>query len=775
MTLRPLVLLVLCSVAGTAWAVSPDPLPELTLTAPATRIDHSCRVVIAPGQVFAAPEGGGGGGVIEIAADGITVEFGDGSILRGAAPDRPLDELTGVGIRIVGHENVTLRNLTLAGFKAAIHATNAKGLTIDSCRVLSGYAQHLKSTTQAEDTSDWLWPHKNDENQWLTSYGAAVYIEDSTSVTLHNIVVRHSQNGIVLDRVNDSRVFDCDCSFLSGWGLAMWRSSRNTIARNALDFCIRGYSHGVYNRGQDSAGLLVFEQCSGNVFAENSATHSGDAFFGFAGREALGETWIDERKTANEPTEPVPSTEAALHKRAGCNDNLLFGNDFSFSAAHGIEMTFSFGNRFVNNRIMGNAICGVWGGYSASTVITGNAFESNGDAGYGDERGGINIEHGRDNRVAGNTFSRNALGVRMWAKPGSALARTPWGVANADSMLADGPLIPSARNSIDRNTFDGERTALMVRNSSATNFSSNTVRRVRQEIDVERGGSVDLQPLPPIDAVPAPADLPGITRPVGARAALDGREHIIMTEWGPWDHRSPLVRMARYEPAASADVHEVLGVDGPLDVERESGECRIVLVQRPSGAPSSIGSDIRVEADELGSGVWPYALRVRAAGLDHRIRGVIVNASWSLTAFAWTHNPLTDLAGWREDAKAEKAITVLVRGLEFPLGYKGPSKIGIAPELDSAGFGATHYGLIARTTLKLGAGRWAVRTLSDDGIRIIVDGTPVIERWNIHGPTPDLAVLTFDEPHAAEIVVEYFQNDGHAALSVAIEPASAAP
>ena len=83
---------------------------------------------------------------------------------------------------------------------------------------------------------------------------------------------------------------DNDFSFNSGWGIALWRCARNVISRNAVDFCVRGYSHGVYNRGQDSAGIFVFEQNNENVFAENSATHGGDCFFGFAGREALGQT-----------------------------------------------------------------------------------------------------------------------------------------------------------------------------------------------------------------------------------------------------------------------------------------------------------------------------------------------------------------------------------------------------------------------------------------------------------------------------------------------------
>ena len=70
-------------------------------------------------------------------------------------------------------------------------------------------------------------------------------MERSHGCTLSRIKARRGQNGIILDRVEESRVHDCDCSFLSGWGLAMWRCERNLISRNALDFCVRGYSHGV--------------------------------------------------------------------------------------------------------------------------------------------------------------------------------------------------------------------------------------------------------------------------------------------------------------------------------------------------------------------------------------------------------------------------------------------------------------------------------------------------------------------------------------------------
>ena len=115
-------------------------------------------------------------------------------------------------------------------------------------------------------------------------------------MTVRRCRVRDSQNGLILDRSRESKVYDNDFSFLSGWGVALWRCTKDVLSRNVLDFCIRGYSHNVYNRGQDSAGILFFEQNSDNVIAENSATHGGDGFFAFAGREALGEKWLDRER-----------------------------------------------------------------------------------------------------------------------------------------------------------------------------------------------------------------------------------------------------------------------------------------------------------------------------------------------------------------------------------------------------------------------------------------------------------------------------------------------
>ena len=318
-------------------------------------IRESCRLAFGPKPIVDA----NGNGVVRIEGSGITVDLGGGT-LQGADPKAPADTLKGTGIVVLG-SNVTLRNGGVRGFRCGVLATGADKATFEKLDLSGNFATHLLSTTAAENSADWLWPHENDGREWVTRYGASLCIERSSGVTVRDVVVRGSQNGIILDRVNDSRIYDNDCSFLSGWGLAMWRSSNNVICRNAFDFCVRGYSHGVYNRGQDSAGILIFEQCSKNTIALNSVTHGGDGLFGFAGKEALGER----------PSQDYGS-------RRGCNDNIIVGNDFSFAAAHGLEMTFSFGNVIARNTFEQNGICGIWGGYSQGTTITENRFAGNG-------------------------------------------------------------------------------------------------------------------------------------------------------------------------------------------------------------------------------------------------------------------------------------------------------------------------------------------------------------------------------------------------------------
>ncbi len=481
------------------------PLPTVRAGPDGARIERSCRLELG-GEPTPDPAGEG---VIRIVADGITVELA--GELRGAPEGARPDSYAGVGIAVAA-KNVVLRGARVSGFKVGIHARGADGLVLEDCDVSGNFRQRLKSTKEAEADEDWLDPHHNDHGEWFERYGAGIFVERSSGITVRRCRARAGQNGLVLDRVERAQVHDNDFSFLSGWGIALWRSSRNVLARNACDFCVRGYSHGVYNRGQDSAGILLFEQCSENVIAENSATHCGDGFFAFAGQEALGGV-------------PPPS-EGFDYTGKGCNRNQIAGNDFSHAAAHGLEITFSFANHIQGNRLVDNSICGIWAGYSQGTLIVENRMEENGAAGVGLERGGVNIEHGTRNVILRNSFRKNACGVHLWWDEDPHLQKLPWAEANGHR---------SAENTITRNSFDGDALGIQLRECELTLVMENTMKEVGQELDVSGTppGSGGL--LSPYEVPAGP--LSGDTRPVGARSRLGGRERIVLDEWGPVEPR----------------------------------------------------------------------------------------------------------------------------------------------------------------------------------------------------------------------------------------------
>lgn len=725
-------------------------LPEFILDRDDLVISRSCRLVIPAGTIIRDE---GAEGVVQIRGDGheatpLVVEFAPGSVLRGAQEGADPDRYAGVAVRIVGRSNVTVRGLRVEGYKVGLWATAADDLVLEDCRADDMWRQRLRSTPAAEDQSDWLWPHKNDGNEWVTNYGAALCIEDSAGAVVRRCEVRRGQNGLILDAVDDSQVYDNDFSFLSGWGLAMWRSSGNTISRNALDFCVRGYSHGVYNRGQDSAGILMFEQCSDNIIAENSATHSGDGLFGFGGN--LGDKGGG----------PAP------YKGRGCNNNIIAGNDFSCAPAHGLELTFSFGNRIIGNRLSDNAICGIWGGYSQNTLITGNRFEGNGLRNQW-EGGGINIEHGAGNVVTGNQFAGNTIGVGLWFDADPGIMETPWAAANH---------VRPGGCTVYGNTFDGDGAGVRVKDAGVVRVWGNTFRNMREE--VRRDGITEVDQMPGDAKPPAPPryEVLGQTRPVGARAHLRGRDKIVMGPWGPWDHESVLVRRA--DAGGGRHVYEIFGSGGKADGVCDSPGVRIA---HELTGPGRDVVRLTVEPAEASAGsVAPYRLRLRGLGHgepEREYRGTLIATRWAVNIFPWPADPREDLAAWRQGAAGRNRFSPPMESLSLPFGNGGPKALKkIDPiYLGGAPDWTDRFGTIAVTRLNLPKGCYRFTTLSDDGVRVLVrragEETPtaIIENWTWHAPTRDTGEFVQPEAGPVEVTVEHFEIDGYAVLEVQIE------
>lgn len=758
------------------------PAPELTVTADNTVVTASCRVVIAPGTVIKDADGNG---VIQIKGDNVVLEFAPGSELWGAPAGSPWDEMTGTGIVVEGGRRVTIKNAEVHGFKVGIHGKKSQVLTIDGGDVSDNYRQHLKSTPLAEDGADWLFPHKNDSNEWATNYGAALLIEDAQQVTVKGLRCRRGQNGIVLDRVNDSRIYDNDCSFLSGWGLAMWRSSRNIVTRNAFDFCVRGHVEGVYNRGQDSAGILMFEQCSGNTIAENSVTHGGDGLFSFAGAEAIGDT---------------AAPQGFAYGRKGCNDNLFLHNDFSYAAAHGLELTFSYGNKILENRFEQNAICGIWGGYSQDTVIARNVFGGNGGMAYGLERGAINMEHASDNKIFENDFVNNKVAVHLWWDNDAGLLEKPGvkkgykGVSgnviaenrvtiNGDHPFTNLPADATLYGWQFRDVPEKSAPAQDKKNARKKDehFKNNQISQnvvliegvKAQESAIDAGIEIKTTGSTPKFQSPK-AEILGESRPVklvdgkpfSARSELEGRGQILMDEWGPWDHISPLLRVAGARGGSHS--YELLGAASKQ--VKVGIEPSTLLLQNETPIGDHPGR-ITISGS---TSVQPYTLTVKVGDNFERIvKGTLMPARWNVVFFPWddASDPRKPegLEAWRKLAVETKARGLVSGELSLKFGGGGPGGLKLGKAIEDAMIGSDHFGTVATTRVTLGPGKWRIWTMSDDGVRVQMAGKQVIENWTWHGPTRNEGEFVQDKEGQVEIKVEHFEIDGFCVLEMGLE------
>lgn len=750
--------------APTAFTTQPaeENLPVLEVKNDNTKITSSCVVRIAPGTLIADADNNG---VIQVEADGVTVRFEEGSVLRGAAPDTAWDTLTGVGVRIDGHKGVRLDKAKVHGFKVGVYASSAADFQLTNTDASGNFRQRLKSTPAAEDASDWLYPQHNDDHEWMKNYGAAVYVERSDRVRIYGVRVREGQNGIILDRVNDSQVYDNDCSFLSGWGIAMWRSNKNVVCRNALDFCVRGHVEGVYNRGQDSAGILMFEQCSKNEIVENSVTHGGDGLFGFAGIEAIGES-------------PAPTPDFD-YKRRGCNDNLIQDNDLSFAAAHGLEMTFSYGNLIVRNRIAENAICGIWGGYSQDMLILENQIHANGGMAYGLERGAINIEHGSGNRIYVNNMINNRAGIHLWWDDDKDLLQKPGVKANyrkgEGNKIATNRIAFDSKMSFKNIRPDEKFIGLQVRDLIGGSISSlgwfqneMAMRRANAvDVDIPAGLVLDEHKVLTAYSVPKPNKM-GVSRPIGKLKDLRGRDSIIMTEWGPWDHESPLVRQSRV--GAGEVAYDLFKLSPEAEVQVAGEGVSPAIVKPTKDAPNG-NVAIRASAP----GVYPYELTVSQSGFRQVVRGVLMSAAWDASFFTWTKDadPREKLDAWRALAAGAEAKKTTLDNLTLKFAMGGPSSLaGLKEKLGDGAPGNDHFGVIATSKLRVPKGSWKVTTTSDDGIRVLVDGKPIIENWTWHGPTKNDGTFTVDKDGEVNVTVEYFEIDGYSTLEFELSPAA---
>jgi parallel beta-helix repeat protein len=675
--------------------------------------------------------------VITIRGDGVTVDFGDAT-LEGSAPEADPDLAQGVAIRVEGGHDIRILNARVRGYKVGILARDTRLLTLSGNDLSYNWKPRLYSLVEHESLADWLSFHHNEKSEWLR-FGAAIYLEGVSDGEIRGNSAEQGMNGLLLVRSDRLRIRDNMFSFNSGLGIGLYRSFGNTIVHNRVDYDVRGYSHGFYRRGQDSAGILMYEQSSDNVVAYNSVTHGGDGLFLWAGQSTMD--------TGEQ----------------GANDNRIVGNDFSFAPANGIETTFSR-NSFVGNRVVGNDY-GVWGGYSHETSVLDNCFAGN--------RVGIAIEHGQENVVASNRFDGDSTAIALWADP---IEPSDWGYPkHRDTKSRD--------YRIQDNIFSGNRVGLRVGNTSRVLVENNRTAAVDSFAVLKDTSSYSAGPNRPypstveegvvFDACALPSSLRGLAPDVRSRAVLAGttipsttaarldRSGIVVDEWGPYDWRSPKLwpvdsvravplRLRVLGPAGTWRLRAKRGV---AHLSRSFGHTGDTIAVTP--APDSMG-DWELLLEYTGPKTVTPRGRELVAGARYPFGYVRFEPrmEWTVRFFPWdeTSDPRVRPAGFDALLRSSPLLVRTERRLDYE--WYRP----LVKELPQA-----RWALEASATVTLAPGEYTLRSISDDAVRIWVDGVLVVDEWTPHESAVAVAPIAGGRH---QLRVAYYQVDGWTELRV---------
>lgn len=663
--------------------------------------------------------------VILIQGDNITVDFNN-AVMQGSIFKQLPNEFYGLAILIKGN-NITLKNAWVKGYKVAVMAVGCNNLTIENSNFSYNYRQQLQSNWLHEDVSDWMSFHHNEKDEWLR-YGVGIYLKDCDKFNIRKNTITGGQCGLMMMRSNEGMITNNDFSFNSAIGIGMYRSSRNNILHNKLDFNVRGHSQGFYNRGQDSAGMLVFEQCNENVVAYNSVTHGGDGFFLWA-----GQTTMD-------------------NGEGGCNDNFVYKNDFSYAPTNGVEITFSR-NHIIENIIKG---CdhGIWGGYSWETYITGNVFELN--------RIGIAIEHGQNNNVSSNSFVANKVAaVKLW---GRKTQPADWGYAKKRDTR-------SMNYNIWNNFFKDEQIALDLTLTHDVTLLENKFQNTKKEIKKDSTVSeLKYVPgnLPDTEFIPPAILTDWKQNAIPVTSFKKGRDQIRITEWGPYDFRYPIIFLKKID-SNNVYYFEVLGPKGKFKIKNTKDVTNISMKEGIFPAEITAqknGEHVQLNVEYTGEAFTDQFGKKQLAGKPYSFsfRDFEPTINWNVNWYTWDaeHNPNKNYDQFKKVYANPPVKTEQAKKVD----YTWWGAIGKNLPADS-------FAIVATGTVDIAPGLYQLAVTADDLVKVFVDDKPVIDFWDVSKykydeDTHHRATIRLNGKHT--IRIEQVENSGYATLIFKLIP-----
>jgi parallel beta-helix repeat protein len=629
--------------------------------------------------------------VLIIKGDNIVVDF-NGAELDGSSDKKNPDEFYGTAIQIKSGSNIVIKNAVIRGYKIAIDGRNIKNLSIDNCNLSYNYRQHLNSTREREDLSDWQSYHQNEKDEWMR-FGAGIYLRDCQSATIKNNIIKGGQCGLMMTNCSNGIIYNNNFSFNSGIGVGLYRSSSNRVLNNKIDWNVRGVSYGVYYRGQDASAILVYEQSSHNIFAYNSATHSGDGFFLWAGASTL-ETG-----------------------EGGCNDNLIYGNDFSYAPTNGVEVTFS-SNKIIKNK-MYDCDYGVWGGYSYNTQIMGNYFKNNNT--------GIAIEQGQDNTINNNSFTGDVTGIRLWATPGRSFEGKYDKKRDTRSMHYE----------LKNNSFSSLHTVFNINHSEKLVIQNNYITKSNEFISLDSSVMNILIKNNQYDSKVsgdslfgknlAPQKLQDGQDAMLPENHLKGKQFIMMTEWGPYDFQSPILWLTKTDNSGIM-YFDIFGPKGTWRVKNLIGVANLTATSDSVPGKLSVhkngNNEIAVKLEYIGNEIISPLGKEYPSGSTYvfSYNDLHLPVTWAVQLFSF--DKTTD------PVEQPKAFSTMLRS-GTPLRETKAANLNMSywDKLDK-NLPNANIATLATGEIDFPKGHYTIGVSAGDIVRVYIDNKLVINAWD---------------------------------------------
>jgi len=396
---------------------------------------------------------------------------------------------------------------------------------------------------------------------------------------------------------------------------------------------------------------------------------------------------------------------APLEGVGGSDRNVFLGNDFRLAVKSGLELACSDGTRVLENLFSEARGSGVSARFCADTVIAGNEFESvAGDA--------ITIAHGQRFVIAENRIAGSQHGVKLYRSEEERYL---------EGEFAQHRATGSASHWIIRNELANNDQDFVLKDTVGVGVSGNLYRSVATNLYIENI-SVDGAPWMERE---------------DARALLEGREGGLPS--GNIS-RTVLLTDAREGEQLLAAAREDLPVPTP-------GSQRAFL---------HMGRGIEhLNSIMIGEyGPWDFRSGEPRPALRYP-GGELAHGEWEAVWFSWDHesDPRGDLGAWRA-RRFEHAVRKTVSTFRTPWADAEVRQL----------VGRRAFGLIATTRLELPPGRYRLQMKFDDGLRVTLDGEPLLEawRWRAHAGEESVEFDLTAGPH--DLALEYFQIEGMAAL-----------